>query len=244
MPAGPQAGERWALREGGYGAPRPSRLRFLGAWRGWRSLASEPPANPAGLGGRVRQGGGVPGRRFQESPVALPKRPGRGHTEGICSWGALGSEGGGPLPPRAAEGRTTRPSPRGHQPQLGGRPLDVRLRDPLSPAAEWAGQDRARLRGPVSTKLGGAGFRGHARSPLFPAPRETSWDPAKVSRALPRGGAPRAADHPGRDGANWPLRASPAGGSAQAGAQTHPGRRLPQAGRSLWLPPPVRARKS
>lgn len=40
----------------------------------------------------------MPWRRFQESPVALPKRPGRGHTEGICSWGPSGSGGGGGPP--------------------------------------------------------------------------------------------------------------------------------------------------
>lgn len=69
-----------------------SRLRFLGAPRGRGNGLGAPWKSCRRRVGEC-EGVRVPGRRFQEPPVALPKRPGRGHTEGIRSWEDLGGGG-------------------------------------------------------------------------------------------------------------------------------------------------------
>lgn len=127
----------------------------------------------AWVGGCDREGV-CPGGASRNLQWRCPNGQEGGIRRASAAGGPWGAREGGPFPPPAAEGRTTRPSPRGHQPQLGGRPLDVRLRDPLSPAAEWAGQDRARLRGPVSTEARDVRRRGVPRSrPLSPLPSPT-----------------------------------------------------------------------
>lgn len=122
----------------GAGAGRPFRLRFLGV----------PPGGGVGLGGPCtsrrrgvgeREGVRAPGRRFQESPAALPKRPGRegtrrAHELGDSGWGSEGGRTLGPLaPPRPAPGKTACPAHVGTSPCAAGGPYTGDSSEPPFP---------------------------------------------------------------------------------------------------------------